>query len=48
MAVVPHVRPPDAVTGVTWPPYGIYTYRRPTPSALLLDGMPQLVLKDES
>ena len=32
--------------GQVWGPYGIYTYRRPTPGALLLPGMPQIVWAD--
>jgi tetratricopeptide (TPR) repeat protein len=30
------------VAGATWPPYGIYTYRRPTLSDHLLPGLPHL------
>ena len=41
--IVSEVQPPDSVAGTAWPPYGIYTYRRPTPGALLLSGMPQIV-----
>ena len=41
--IVTDVRPPRANAGTTWGPYGIYTYRRPTPGALLLPGMPQIV-----
>ena len=40
--IVTEIRPPMGVAGTAWVPYGIYTYRRPTPGALLLPGMPQI------